>query len=161
VVITRVAPPAQTDDRDAVSFLAETALDMPVAPEIAFDALADHARWPAWMPRTFTPVGPSLGTLRPGDRLRVRIAHAPVASPIVVSVVDRPREIAWRGGPRGVLAAEHRFLFEPNGSGGTRVRSVERWQGILAPLLRPIVQRLAERIGAEQLAGLARAARSR
>lgn len=160
-MIASIAAVAQTEDRRAVSFLAETSLDIPVSPEIAFDALADHAGWAAWMPRTFAPVGPTPGTLRAGDRFRVRIAHAPVASPLVVSVVDRPREIAWRGGPRGVLAAEHRFLFEPNGEGGTRVRSVERWDGVLAPLLRPIVQRLAERIGAQQLAGLARAARGR
>ncbi|APR74727.1 Hypothetical protein A7982_00073 [Minicystis rosea] len=144
-----------------MSFLAETSIDLSVSPEIAFDALADHAGWAAWMPRTFVPVGPTHGTLRAGDRILVRIAHGPMPTPIVVSVVDRAREITWRGGPRGVLAAEHRFLFEPNGAGGTRVRSVERWDGALAPLVRPILKRLAERIGAQQLAGLARAVRGR
>lgn len=156
-----VAAVAQPEHRGAVSFLAEASIDIPVSPEIAFDTLAEHAGWAAWMPRSFMPVGPTPGTLRAGDRVSVRIALGPVATPLTVSVVDRPREIAWRGGARGLLAAEHRFLFEPNGSGGTRVRSVETWRGALAPLLRPIVKRLAEHLGGQQLAALARGAQRR
>lgn len=141
-----------------MSFFAEASIDVPVPPETAFDALADHAKWPSWMPPTFAPVGPSPGILRAGDRILVKIARSPFASPIRVIRVERANEIAWGGGAPGI-SAEHRFLFEPDGKGGTRIRSVEEWSGPLAPILKPIVKRLAERIGAEQLAGLARAVR--
>lgn len=144
-----------------MTFLAEASIHVPVSPEIAFDTLADHASWADWMPHSFRPAGPSRGTLRAGDRVLVHIARAPVASPIVVSRVERPREIAWGGGLRFVISAEHRFLFEPDGSGGTVIRSVETWNGVLARALRPVVKRLAERIGAQQLAGIARGVRQR
>jgi hypothetical protein len=108
-------------------------------------------------------VGRSKGPLRQGDSIRVRIAGMPMAAKLSVSVTKRPDgkegtssgEITWTGGVRGLLWAEHRFLFEPK-EGGTRVRSVETWHGALAPLFQKAIQKQAERIGAEQLAGLAR-----
>lgn len=108
------------------------------------------------MPGSFTPVGSPLGRLRVGDSPRIRIAGARVATPIHVSVVDRPREITWCGGVRGVLWAEHRFLFEADGHGGTLVRSLETWEGALAVATRRFVQPIAERVGREQLEALAR-----
>jgi hypothetical protein len=137
-------------------FLAEAERSIGAAPEVAFDRLADHASWGTWMPASFRPVGRSLGTLRRGDAIKVRIAGMPFPARLVVRVARRPEEIAWRGGVRGLLWAEHRFLFEPDAKGGTRVRSVETWQGPLASLLRRAIQPRAERIGAAQLAGLAR-----
>jgi len=139
-------------------FLAEGSRVIPVSPEIAFDKLADFSSWKDWMPRSFRP---SRGrarttTLREGDRVRVRIAGAPVASSIEIATVDRPREISWRGGPRGVLHAHHRFLFEPHAE-GTLVRSVESWEGPLAAIFRFLIRPGAERIGGQQLAALAHA----
>lgn len=58
------------------------------------------------------------------------------------------------------MVAEHRFLFEPDGS-GTRIRSVESWRGLLATATKPVLKRLAERIGKQQLEGLRRAAMDR
>lgn len=138
-------------------FVAAATRSMACAPEVAFDQLADYGSWGSWMPRSFRPVGARQGPLRVGDRLRVRIAGAPFPTVLEVTQVDRPREIAWRGGARGILGAEHRFVFEKDGEGATRVRSVEVWYGALAPLARFVVKRIAERIGEEQLAGLARA----
>jgi len=140
---------------------AERALD--VSPEVAFDRLANHASWFEWMPASFRPVGRSKGPLRKGDSIRVRIAGMPMAAKLFVSVTRRPEgkdgapsgEITWTGGIPGVLFAEHRFLFEPR-EGGTRVRSVETWRVALAPLLRGAIKSQAEKIGSEQLAGLAR-----
>ena len=105
----------------------------------------------------FRPVGEAGGTLRVGDRLRVRLVGAPVATTIVITACDRPREIGWRGGVRALLGAEKSFHFEPDGAGGTRVRAVEKWFGLLTPITWPIVKRLAEKIAREQLAGLAEA----
>jgi uncharacterized protein YndB with AHSA1/START domain len=135
-------------------FVAESERRIDAPPETAFDRLLDHASWSSWMPRSFRPVGASKGALREGDRVRMRVAGMPAT--IHVAVVRRPVEITWCGGVKGILWAEHRFLFEKDGD-GTRVRSVETWHGALAALLRRAIKPKAERIGAEQLASLAKA----
>jgi hypothetical protein len=142
-----------------MSFVAEAERSYDVPPEVAFDRLANHGSWKEWMPPSFRPVGRSKGPLGEGDAIMVRIAGMPVVARLVISVSKRPREIAWRGGVPGLLWAEHRFLFEPRGD-GTTVRSVETWHGALAPILRRAIQPKAERIGAEQLAGLERGVRA-
>jgi hypothetical protein len=136
-----------------MSFVAEASIVLDVPPEVAFDKLADHASWHAWMPATFRPQGRSRGNLKKGDKLSVRIARMPFASPIKVYVVDRPGEITWGGRVPGVIGARHRFLFEAEGK-GTRVRSVETWEGPLDRVLRRVIKPLAEKIGGEQLAAL-------
>jgi hypothetical protein len=142
-----------------MSFVAEAerTIDAPAAR--VFDRLADLASWPSWMPRSFAPVvrNGTPSPLRSGDRFRVKISGAPLASTLKISKLDRPRELAWRGGVRGVLWAEHRFVFEPIGDKKTRVRSIETWRGALSGLLRRIVEPAAMRIGAQQLEGLAKA----
>jgi hypothetical protein len=143
-----------------MGYTVEVELDVDVAPEIAFDTLADHDSWRAWMPRSFAPMGPSLGTLRAGMRPRVRIDRLPVATPIAVTLVDRPRAIVWGGGS-ALLRAEHRFTFEARAEGGTKLRSSEKWSGLLARALSPLVKRAAARIGREQLEAIANEARRR
>lgn len=139
-----------------MSFVAESLRNVAVSPDVLFDRLADHASWRGWMPPSFVPVGSPLGRLRVGDSPRVRIDGARVGTPIHVSVMERGRELTWCGGVRRVLWGEHRFLFESDGKGGTNVRSVETWHGVLASAARRLVQPLAERIGREQLEALAR-----
>ena len=134
-----------------MSFVAEASLESKESPDVLYDRLADHQQWFRFMPRSFKPLGQPRPTLKVGDRLRVRVGG--LASPIFLSTMNRPQEIAWTGGRRGVLYAEHRFVFEASGT-GTRVRSIETWEGALSGLLRPILQRLAERVGKQQLRGL-------
>lgn len=143
-----------------MSFVAEADRTIEAPPQRVFDKLIDVASWPAWMPRSFVPVLRS-GTPSPfrlGDRIKVRIAGAPLPSTIRVSKLVRPTELAWRGGVRGLLWAEHRFVLEPAGARRTHVRSIETWHGALAGLLRPFVLPAALRIGGEQLAALDAAA---
>jgi len=139
-----------------MSFIAQATLDLPVSPEIAFDALRDHRSWKKWMPRSFVPASELGRPLEEGDVIRVRVAGAPFASKIEVVVVERAREITWSGGIRGVLHGRHRFLFEAH-EGGTRVRSAETWSGVLAALTRPALSRAASKVGAEQLRALEKA----
>lgn len=135
----------------------ELSLDLEVTPEVAFDTLCDHDSWPRWMPpKSFRPVGRSLGRLHVGGEFRISIERMP-ATKARVTVVNRAREISWCGGARGVLWAEHAFFFEPV-ENGTRVRSVETWSGVMAPLLKPILKPGAARVGKAQLAGLRRGA---
>lgn len=60
------------------------------------------------------------------------------------------------GGGTPLLSARHRFLFEPEGK-GTRVRSVETWEGPTERVMRHVVKPVAERLAGEQLAALKRA----
>lgn len=136
-------------------FVAESSRSIAAPPEAVFDKLADVHSWRAWMPRSFRPLGRARGPLRVGGSARVRIAGAAPAK-LVITTLARPREITWCGGIPGLVRAEHRFLFEPDGT-GTLARSVETWSGPLAALTRPALRLLAERIGAQQLEALARA----
>ena len=138
-------------------FLAEASVLVDVSPEIAFDKLADHPSWALWMPRTFRPVGESRGPLKVGDKLPMSIARIPVTMPIEVLVVDRAKEITWGGGS-ALLRARHRFLFEAEGT-GTRVRSVETWEGLLDRAMRRVITPVAERIARDQLDALKRVLR--
>src|SRR5580700_10340237 len=90
----------------------------------AFDTLADHDSWSRWMPASFRPVGKSLGRLAEGAKLHVRIMGMPLRASCKVTVVRSPTEIAWCGGAKGVLWAEHRFLFEAKGAEIVEVQSV-------------------------------------
>jgi len=142
-----------------MAYTVEEHLDIDVEQATAFDTLADHDSWPHWMPRSFRPVGPSVGTLRVGATPRVRISGLPFATPLPVIVVERPREITWSGG--GVLLrGEHTFRFEAHGA-GTRVTSSETWSGLLAWLLKPVLRRGAARVGRAQLAGISKGAMAR
>ncbi len=142
-----------------MSFVAEAERTIDAPPQRVFDRLADLASWPSWMPRSFAPVirAGTPSPLREGDRFRVRISGAPVASKLRISRLDRPHELTWRGGVRGLLWAEHRFVFEAVGDKKTRVRSIETWNGALSGLLRRLVEPAAVRIGSQQLEGLAKA----
>ena len=80
-----------------------------------------------------------------------------MASTLKITRLERPHELAWRGGVRGVLWAEHRFVLDADGDRRTRVRSIETWNGALAGLLRRLIEPVAVRVGSEQLAGLAKA----
>lgn len=136
-----------------MSYAAESVVTFGDPPDVVFDRLADARRWREWMPRAFRPTRVPDAPLRVGDRLRVRVAYGP-PSTLTVTVADRGRELTWTGGVRGVLFAEHRFLFERAADGSTVVRSVETWSGVIADALRPVVQRLAVRIGRAQLQAL-------
>jgi hypothetical protein len=134
-------------------FVAEAERRYESPPEEVFDRLADARGWELWMPRSFRPTWTPASPLRSGDRLRVRVAGGPPTT-LEVVVSDRAREMAWTGGIRGILFAEHRFLLERHDDGGTVLRSVEVWSGALAWMTRPLVKPLAERIARGQLDGL-------
>lgn len=139
-------------------FVAEAVCECDRPPEEVFDRLADARAWSEWMSGAFRPIWTPDEPLRQGDHPRVRIGVLPPTT-LEITVADRPRELTWTGGVRSLLLAEHRFLFEPRGDGGTRIRSLETWSGALASLTRPLVKPLAERMGLAQLERLARAAR--
>ena len=138
-----------------MTFLAEAERLVDATPEAAFDRLADLSSWPRWMPETFRLVGPPPEAMKPGATFRVRIVHLPVPNTLTLTRFERGRELAWRGGS-ALLHGHHHFFFEPLEGGKTRVRSSEEWGGLLAPVLRLVLKPVAEKLGGEQLDGLAR-----
>ncbi len=139
-----------------MSFLVSATRTLPVSDAVAFDKLADHDAWPRFMPESFKVVGRTVGSLREGSTFRVRIMNGPVPFRLRVDVARRPGELTWSGGIPGVLRGYHRFLFVPKSASEVEVRSEETWSGLLAPLFRRAIERDAERVGREQLEGLAR-----
>ncbi len=140
-----------------MAYVARASLTIHVPAATAYERLADHDSWARWMPAIFRPVGPGRGRLTEGTRLRVKITGTPLPVSVRVTVARPGRELTWCGGRRGVLYAEHRFLFEPDGASSVRIDSIETWSGPLAALLRPVIQPKAIRIGQDQLAALATA----
>ena len=142
-----------------MAFFAEASIETSASPERVFDTLADHDSWAAWMPPSFKPASGArpLGRLRRGAKPKVVITANGLALPtkLKVTVADRPREITWCGGVRGVMRAEHRFVLEALPGGGTRIRSIERWTGLVAGVLRPIIKRTAESVGRDQIDAIA------
>jgi hypothetical protein len=124
----------------------------------AFERLVDHDSWARWMPSVFRPIGKGLGRLAPGAKFRVRIRGL-LGATCHVTVVRSPSEITWCGGAKGVLWAEHRFVFEPRGEASVEAQSIETWHGFLARLLRFAIERDAKQVGEAQLEALASALR--
>ena len=122
-----------------MAFVVHAEIELDVPPERAFDALTNHDTWPKWMPPTFVPVGPSVGTLVVGSKVKARVDRMPFPSVIEVTRLDRPKEITWCGGARGLMFAEHTFFFDAHGT-GTRVRSAETWSGPVAAVLGPMLR---------------------
>ena len=139
-----------------MSFCARVTRTLQVSDAVAFDCLADQDAWGRWMPRSFALVGASAGRLSRGARFRVRIQGVPFPVDLEVTVAERPRELTWCGGVRGVLYAEHRFVFEAIGDRAVEVRSLETWSGVLAGPVRKLLEPRAERGARAQLSGLAK-----
>ena len=130
-----------------MSFVARAEIVIEAPVERVFDRLTDLAAWPSWMPGSFVPVFRGKpAPLALGTRFRVRIVGAPVPAALRISLLERPRQIAWTGGVPALLRAEHRFTLEAEGPARTRVRSVETWTGALAlvSLTKRFVKPLAE-----------------
>jgi hypothetical protein len=138
-------------------FVVSASRTLNVSARRAFDALADHDAWSRWMPASFRPVGETVGRLAKGKTFRVRINGMPVAASCWISAFEDPKEITWSGGVKGLLRADHRFLFVAKGDAQVEVQSVETWHGVVARLLRRVIERDAMRVGNDQLDALAAA----
>ncbi|MEO8877070.1 MAG: SRPBCC family protein [Polyangiaceae bacterium] len=144
-----------------MSFVAKVSRRIEVPAQVVFDCLADHDAWPSWAPKTFRPVGKSLGRLTEGKAFYAKILGLPFPAKCDVTVVKSPVEITWCGGKKGLLYAEHRFLFEPKGDAAVEVTSAETWSGLLSVVLRAVIDSGAKKVGADQLSGLAAGAKRR
>lgn len=121
---------------------------------VVFDCLVDHRSWSTWMPSSFRPVGTRFERLEEGNVFRARILGSIAPTTCLVTVVKDANEVAWCGGKKNVIWAEHRFLVEPTGDNAVDVESRETWSGPVATLLRRLIQPLASKVGKDQLRAL-------
>ncbi|HEX7173016.1 MAG TPA: SRPBCC family protein [Candidatus Limnocylindria bacterium] len=124
------------------------AVDVSAAPEDTWEVLADLARWPRWN-ADITEVSVD-GPLAAGTSFRWKSGPGWITS--VLREVDPPRTLGWTGTTFSIRAV-HVYRLEPIDA-GTRVRTEESWEGLLASLLRRIFRgtlRTAVDTGLERL----------
>lgn len=125
--------------------------------ERVWDALADVAAYPRWNP--LLKLRPWRGTdLREGGRawLQLDLLPIPILIPVVIEVASPKRELCWRGGPPGLLRGRHYFELRTTLDGDeTELIHGERFDGLLLPLLWPLMAPQLERLYTDVNAALA------
>jgi uncharacterized protein YndB with AHSA1/START domain len=111
----------------------ETIVDAPQ--EAVWELLTDIDAWPEWQ-KSVAWTNPE-GPLQPGTAFRWKGGGLTITS--TLQVVESPGRVAWEGRARG-LYARHVWRLERT-DGGTSVATAESFEGPLARVLRPLVQR--------------------
>lgn len=119
-------------------------------------ALADLRAYPRWNPvLSLRPWrGAQLGAGRRAW-LSLKLRRVPLFVPVRVEVVDPGRELAWVGGPRGVLRGRHFFTLREV-EAGTELTHGEDFDGLLLPLMWPAMAGQLERLYTSLNEGLAK-----
>jgi hypothetical protein len=113
---------------------AEIAIDAPQS--AVWDVLADLERYGEWNPVIVS----ASGTLREGETVRLRLDRAgkPVEDEeFDVVIVNDGQKLRWlrRTIAPGIRDEEIEIRLEPDEGGGTLVRAIDRFEGVLAPLV--------------------------
>lgn len=129
---------------------ATTEIDAPI--EVVWRVLTDLPRYAEWS----TLLKYEGGELAVGAHLRLRLelpggggyAFAPE-----VLVLDAPTHFAWVGrtGIKGVFDGEHHFRLRALESGRTVLENVERYSGILSPIMQRMPQMKSADAGFEAM----------
>jgi hypothetical protein len=124
-------------DRQA-PVVGECAIEIAVAPEVAWDVLAAVDRWPSWNPavRSVTVEG----AIEEGSMFRWRARPGTITS--AIEDLQRPRRMAWTGTSFGIRAT-HVHTFEPR-DGTTVVTSQESYDGCVARVFKRRLQATLE-----------------
>ena len=139
----------------AVIATAEELIEAPVAR--AFQRFIDYPAWDLWMPAVLRPIAGPARELRAGDSVTVSFGEGTRRMRAELKVIRvRPnRELCWRAGVPGLLIGEHSFFFAERAE-KTAVRSEEPFSGVLAQrLMARVIERKAEEIHEQILAGFA------
>jgi hypothetical protein len=123
----------------------KTTIDVAASPERVWRVLSNFADYPRWNP--FIRGIKAMTKLQPGAKLLVRVriptrGRAHTFSPAIVKAVPAG-ELCWRARfwVRGLFDGEHAFIIIPQGVQGCRLVHRERFSGLLAPLIFPLIQR--------------------
>jgi hypothetical protein len=120
-------------------------LEIAAPPETVWDVLTAIERWPSWNPdvKSMSMQGP----VAEGSVFRWQAGPGTITS--TIRRVEPPRLIAWTGKTLGIRAI-HFYWLEPR-DGKTLVRTEESYEGLVARLLRGMLQKTLDRALAEGL----------
>lgn len=128
-------------------FTIERSVEIRATPEVVFDVLTVMRDWPAWSTML---VGVDRGPLSLGSRLSLGLRTAEASYDFTAVVTDFRRGVAFewlsRTGVEGIFDGRHRFEITAV-PGGARLRNVERYSGLLAPILRRTASMKAAPLG--------------
>ncbi len=84
------------------------------------------------------------GDLRVGQTVQLVLKAGPreVSIDVVLEALDEDREIRWTGGIPGLITGTHYFRLESLDDGRTLIHHGERFEGLLAGLLKPVAPKL-------------------
>jgi len=122
---------------EPVKSSAETGIAAP--PQGVWEVLTRFEDWPNWNPdvKSMSFAGP----LGPGAEFRWKAGPGTIVS--TLERVEQPSYISWRG--RGLtIKAYHEWWLEPR-DGGTHVRTEESFSGLLARLLRGMLEKTLDK----------------
>ena len=108
-------------------------------PQGVWEVLTRFEDWPNWNPnaKSMSFAGP----LGPGAEFRWKAGPGTIVS--TLERVEQPSYISWRG--RGLtIKAYHEWWLEPR-DGGTHVRTEESFSGLLARLLRGMLEKTLDK----------------
>lgn len=129
-VFAGTATTAQAGTTESLTRLSiVTSIDIPAAPEVIWEVLADTGRYPEWNPYHVRVDG----EMQPGAKLAVHVekpnGDAVTVHPHLLEAVPG-RSLVWGGGPRGIFRGEHRFDLERLPQGCTRLHHTEVFSGL-------------------------------
>lgn len=120
------------------------AIDIAASPERVWRVVTNFSDYRRWNP--FIRGIKTAGRLETGSKLALRTRLSPggraqIFSAMALKVVPAA-ELRWRRTRwlRGLFDGEHALIIVPHGLNGCRLIQRERFSGLLAPLLFPLVQ---------------------
>jgi uncharacterized membrane protein len=127
----------QVNEKAPVVSRGEIEIDAP--PDVAFDMIADIARWPEWN-RDVKSVELA-GPVRQGTTFVCKAGPGKIKSRL--EEVERPNVIGWTGSTMGINAV-HVWRFEAR-EGGCLAKTEESWEGFMPSLAKGPVQRTLDK----------------
>ncbi|MGB5811628.1 MAG: SRPBCC domain-containing protein, partial [Polyangiales bacterium] len=117
--------------RAMVTYETEIIIDAP--PEEVWRHLTDFDQHERWTQHFVLRGRPEVGTRA---HIEFSLLGRRNSVPVRIERADEPRELRWRGGPKGIVDGSHFFLLEGrNGNSQTRFRHGEDFSGVLAPVV--------------------------
>jgi hypothetical protein len=134
-VIQDDAEPAEDGINRAAPVVGTGKIEVAAVREVVWDVLTGIEHWPSWNPDVKSVS--MHGALSEGSEFRWKAGPGTITS--TLQSVEAPRRIAWSGTTLG-LKAMHVYALEAR-NGGTLVRTEESYDGLVARLFRPRLQK--------------------
>jgi hypothetical protein len=137
-------------ENDTAPVTGKAEIEVGAPPQIVWEVLTRFENWPNWNSDVKSMSFP--GPLAPGTQFRWKAGPGTILS--TLDRIEPPRYISWRGRTL-TIDAYHEWWLEARRN-GTFVRTEERFYGLLARLLRRMLQRTLDKAFADALERLKR-----